>query len=73
MVAAVAGTTTSSPGVGTRYDGVNGSPAYGMVQESNEGNNISDPVSVTVSGASVSGEEAPLPGSGPRPAPTAGP
>ena len=55
------------------YDGSNGSPDHGMIQEGNEGNNISDPVSIGVSGASVSGEEAPLTGSGPRPTPTAGP
>jgi hypothetical protein len=47
------------------YDGSNGSPDYGMIQESNEANNISDAVSVSVSGASATGQEAPsLPGSG---------
>jgi hypothetical protein len=55
------------------YDGLNGSPDYGMIQESIEGNNIYGPVSVSVSGTSVGGEEAPLPETGPRPTPAAGP
>ncbi len=55
------------------YDGFSGSPDYGIIQENNEGNNIYGPVSVSVSGANATKEEAPLPGSGPRPTPTVGP
>jgi len=48
------------------YDGVNGSPDYGMIQESN---NICGPSTVSVGGTSATGEEGLLPDTGPRPAP----
>lgn len=55
------------------YDGFNGSPDYGMIEESNEVNNIYGPFGVSVSGPGTSGEEPTLPGIGPRPTPTAEP
>ena len=48
------------------YDGVNGSPDYGMIQESN---NICGPSTVSVGGTSATGEEGLLPDTGPRPTP----
>jgi hypothetical protein len=55
------------------YDGFNGSPDYGLIQESDEDNNIYGPYTVGVTGMSTPGEVVPLPGTEPRPTPTAQP